>query len=301
MRMGRHPGTPVARAMRNTSVITTQLAPVALPLRPTYREQTIDLPGRVSLSYVEHGDPTGLPVVFLHGWSDSWRSFEPLLPQLPPEIRAIALSLRGHSESSRPETGYGTGDFAADVVGFLDAMEIESAVIVGHSMGSTIALRLAVDEPEHVSGLVLMGAIRTWKRIIDVRELRAAAHTLVDPVDPEFVRDFQLGTISRPVTPWYVDLVVDESLKLPARVWQSVIESFLPDRTYTRIELIDASALLIWGDQDAVTPRSEQVILRETIPDARLVVYPGTGHAVHWEQPERIASDLLDFIDRLER
>src|SRR5688572_7520658 len=100
----------------------------------TPEPKTIALPGGITLHYVERGDPAGVPVLLLHGYTDSWRSFEPVLPFLPPGVRAFALTQRGHGDSDRPATGYHPDDFVSDVEAFLDALGIESAVVVGHSM-----------------------------------------------------------------------------------------------------------------------------------------------------------------------
>ena len=65
-------------------------------------ERIAELPDGLRLPYVERGDPAGIPVVFLHGITDSWRSFQLVLPHLPPSIRALALTQRGHGDASRP-------------------------------------------------------------------------------------------------------------------------------------------------------------------------------------------------------
>ena len=67
-----------------------------------------ELRGGLRIPYVEHGDRTGTPVLMLHGYTDSWRSFEPLLRHLPPGLRAIAPSQRGHGDAGRPAVGYRT-------------------------------------------------------------------------------------------------------------------------------------------------------------------------------------------------
>ena len=119
--------------------------------------ESVELSTGVMLPYVEQGDHAGVPVMLLHGFTDSWRSFEPVLPHLPASIRAFALTQRGHGDADRPATGYLFGDFAADVAAFMDAVGIAQAVIVGTSMGSSVAQRFAIDFPERVLGLVLMG------------------------------------------------------------------------------------------------------------------------------------------------
>ena len=122
---------------------------------------------------------------------------------------------------------------------------------------------------------------------------------LTDPVDPGFVREFQEGTVARPVPPAFLDTVVRESLKVPARVWQAVFEGFLGADFSARLGEIEVATLIVWGDRDAICPRSEQEALATAIPGARLVVYPGAGHAPHWEEPERFAADLAAFAERV--
>lgn len=126
-------------------------------MAPTVK--SVDLPHRVKLPYAEQGDPSGVPVLLLHGYTDSWRSFEPVLPHLPDSIRAFAITQRGHGDVDRPATGYRTRDFAGDVLAFADALGRGPVVVVGHSMGSTNAQRFAMDHPDRVLGLVLAGAL----------------------------------------------------------------------------------------------------------------------------------------------
>lgn len=265
----------------------------------TFVERTADLRTGVRLAYVEQGDPRGLPVVFLHGTSDSLRSFELVLPHLPPRVRAIALSQRGHGDSERPDAGYGPGDFAEDVAAFLDALDIDSAVIVGHSMGTTIAQRFALDHPRRVIGLMLIGAIHRWRGNPSLEELHAATAELNDPVDPAFAREFQLSTLVQPVPMSFVDMAVDESLKLPAHVWKAMLNGFMEDDFSGRLANILVPTVLLWGDQDPLFSRADQDAILAAIPESRLIVYPGTGHALHWEQPERAASDVVAFVGSL--
>src|SRR3712207_1313748 len=129
----------------------------------THVVKPVELPNRVKLQYVEQGDPSGIPVLLLHGVTDSWRSFEPVLPHLPDSIHAFALTQRGHGDADRPATGYLPGDFAADVAAFMDALDIDAAVIAGSSLGSTVAQRFALDYPQRVLGLVLMGSFVAYR------------------------------------------------------------------------------------------------------------------------------------------
>ena len=255
------------------------------------------LPHGIRLPYVEQGDPRGTPVVFLHGVTDSWRSFEPVLPELPDGIRAFALTQRGHGDADRPETGYRPQDFAADVDAFMEALQLGPAVVVGHSMGGSVAQRLALDHPERLLGLVLAGARVAWHDQPDVAELvRYVDSELRDPVDPGFVAGFQQSTLAQPVPPAFFDTAVRESLKLPARVWRRVFLEGVAGADHTGLLAgIRAPTLLLCGEFDTIA-RSGQEALAEAIPGSRLVTYSHAGHALHWEEPARFAADVSAFV-----
>ena len=262
------------------------------PAQPT----RIHLPGRLVLEAVLGGDPAGCPVVFLHGVTDSWRSFEPVLPHLPASIRAIVLTQRGHGDSDRPAGGYDPSDFAADVAAVLDRLGIERAVIAGHSMGSHVAQRFAIDHPDRTAGLVLAGAFHRFATNAAITDYwDTLVSTLADPIDRSVAVEFQASTLARPVPDAFFDMVVEESLKVPARVWRDAFEGLLKIDHADRLGSIAVPTLIIWGDQDAFCPRADQDALLAAIPDVRLTVYAGAGHALHWEEPARYAADVAAF------
>jgi pimeloyl-ACP methyl ester carboxylesterase len=98
-----------------------------------------------------------------------------------------------------------------------------------------------------------------------------------------------------------LETAIAESLKLPARVWRAAFQGFLQDELTGERGRIRTRTLILWGDRDAYGSRSDQDALVEEIAGARLVVYPGTGHALHWEEPERFASDLTAFVAEIAR
>jgi non-heme chloroperoxidase len=266
--------------------------------------KSVELPNQVRLPYAEQGDPSGLPVLLLHGFADSWRSFELVLPHLPESIHAFALSLRGHGDASRPATGYGVRDFAADVAEFQDAMHLRTAVVVGHSMGSGVALRFAIDHPERTMGLVLVGASPTMGATEAAREFwDSTVSQLTDPVDPALVRGMTESVLAQPVPPAFLDTVVREGLKVPALVWKAAFESrWRREGDYSAaLSEITAPTLIVWGDQDARYPRGEQDALAAAIAGSRLLVYHGAGHFLHWEEPQHFGSDLLTFVQGLSK
>ena len=247
--------------------------------------------------YAERGDPTGQAIVFLHAYVDSWFSYGRVLPLISAEYRAFAPDQRGHGDSDKPERGYATDDFAADVDAFMDAVRVERATLVGDSSGGLIAQRVALDYPHRVGRLVLIGSPTTLVDNETVAEFGKEILALEDPIPPGFVREFVSGTIRDPVPEEFLEGVVSESLKVPARVWRGYYEGVLRTTDDTaRLGEIGAPTLILWGERDALLPREEQERRAAAIPDATLKVYPDTGHLAHWVRPEWVARDLEAFV-----
>jgi pimeloyl-ACP methyl ester carboxylesterase len=235
-------------------------------------------------------------VLFLHGFTDSSYSFSPVLPLLPASIRAFVHDQRGHGDSDRPARGYSMSDFADDAVALLDCVGVRRATVVGHSMGGLVAQRVAVDYPDRVERLVLIGTA-TGALNEAVLGLREQVQALTDPVPAEFVRDFQLGCAHRPLPQAFLDNVVAESRKLPARLWREVLDGILSAGNGEDLHRVSAPTLVLWGDRDRFARRTDQDALVAGIAGSRLAVYEGTGHALHWEEPERFAVELTSFVE----
>ena len=249
----------------------------------------------IQLQIAESGPPDGEPVLFLHGFPDSWFSYSRVLDHLPANVRAIVPSQRGHGESDRPTCCYRIADFAADAVALLDALGIERAHIVGHSMGSIVAQRVASTAPGRVLRLVLIGS-GTTGRTPPIVEFNEAAQKLTDPLPPGFAREFQQSTVFKPVPPAFMDTLVLESEKLPARVWRGVMAGLVASDAQNDQTRIRAPTLIIWGDQDALFARAEQDGLLSVMRGARLITYANIGHSPVWEVPARVAADLHAFL-----
>jgi len=248
--------------------------------------------------YAEQGDREGEAIVFLHAYVDSWFSYSRVLPLLSPSYYAFAPDQRGHGNSDKPQCCYTADHYAADVDAFMDAVGIEKATLVGDSSGGLIAQRVALDYPHRVSRLVLIGSPTTLVNNEAVRELgEEMLAGLEDPISPEFVREFVSGTIHHPVPEEFLERVVSESLKVPARVWRDYYEGVVLTVDDTaRFGEIGAPTLILWGEQDFLLPREEQEGRAAAIPNAILRVYPETGHLAHWARPGWVVRDLQTFM-----
>lgn len=262
----------------------------------------VTLASGLRLSYAHQGGAADPAVVLLPGPTDSWRSYQPVLERLPGETHAIAVSQRGHGDSDKPNSGYRVEDFAADVVPLLDACGIERAVLAGHSGSCLVARRVALDHPERVAGLVLEASPTTLRddaRLVD--SVEAIVSDLRDPISRDFARSFIVDTSSAGIQRDLVDQLVEELLKVPARVWHGTFAGLLEYDDTTELGRIEAPTLLVWGDADALVPRDMQDHLARSIPDADLLVYHGVGHTPRWEDPARFSGDLVAFVRRVAR
>lgn len=258
---------------------------------------TVALASGLSLSYAELGDRSGHTLVLLPGPTDSWRSYEQILPLLGSSFRAIAVSPRGHGDSDKPPRGYAVEDFASDVVPLLDALGIERAVLAAHSGSCLVARRVAIDTPERVAALVLEASPTTLRGDDGLREfVSSLVLGLTDPLDPGVVRSFVIDTSSDAIGPNVLDQLVAETLKVPARVWHEMFAALLTYDDTDLLHRIHAPTLLIWGDRDPLVGHDMQTALTRRITGATLRVYSGIGHTPRWEDPPRFASDVAAFI-----
>jgi non-heme chloroperoxidase len=249
----------------------------------------------IRVHYAEQGDARGAPVVFLHGWPDSWFTFSRVLPSLPSTWRAIAVDQRGFGNSDHPESGYTFQELAADAVALLDALDIERAAFVGHSFGSFVAREAAIAHPQRVTALVLIGTGFSTSTPV-MRSLQAAVRTLPNPIPEPFAREFQASTAYRALPPEFFDRIVVESLKIPAHLWPVMIDRLLQYDATAALGNVRAPTLMLWGDHDALFSRAEQELTLAALADARLKVYEETGHCPNWERPDDVAADIASFM-----
>lgn len=265
-----------------------------------YRVRTLRLPNGLQLEFAEQGAPGDTTVLLLHGSTDSWRSFEALLPLLPAHWHVIAPSQRGHGRSDKTATDYGTRAFAADAAALARQLGLPPLVVVGHSMGAANALRLVIDQPDLVRGLVAVSAFASFADKPDLVAFHASQiEPLTDPVPYTLAHEFQHSTVAGTVDRGWMHSMVAESLQLPARVWRGMFAGLLQDDFSTELPRVQVPTLLAWGERDAYVPRTDQQRLLAALPRARLLAYPGVGHALHWEQPEAFARDLTAFVEAL--
>jgi pimeloyl-ACP methyl ester carboxylesterase len=292
--------------LAHASVRAAAAAPEAIDLdRFDGAKRTVALPDGIELAYVEMGDPHGRPLVLIHGYTDNARDWVPLIPYLSQKDRLIVVDIRGHGRSSKPECCYMRLDFAYDVKLLLDALKVERADVVGHSLGSIIAQTFAEYWPERTRKVVLIsstggarpGAPAAKPQFDFASEIRL----LKEPIDPD--SPFMIAWWSSPtaVNEEFIRRQRQDSARIPLKVWLAVLDQGLvATDLQATLPRLKAPCLLIWGEADPIYGNEARATLREALPYAEVRIYKGLGHNPFWEDPKGVASVINEFLERNE-
>lgn len=260
------------------------------------RKQHVTLSNGLRLAYVELGDPAGPPLLLLHGYTDSSRVWTILAPYLR-NHRLLIPDQRGHGASAAPACCYAMSDFAEDAHLFLDALGIEHAAVVGHSLGSMAAQMLAAEHPEQVSRLVLIGSTA----LVPVRRgdwLWTNVMALRTPIasNTEFLRQWSPAASPTPVDPGFVAFADAEMVAVPPHVWRAVPRAFLDVPVGRYAPEIVAPVLILSGGADPLFPAEHHRALVAAYPRAGAHVFPELGHNLVVERPHEVGPRLATFL-----
>lgn len=293
---GRHKlrivGTTVAKSMATGTII----AKISQSDWAGAKRRAL-LPNGVTLAYVEMGNPNGHPVLLVHGYTDSSRSWSLPAPHLAGKHRLIAVDLRGHGASSAPECCYTVSDMTYDLRLFLDHLKIDKVAFVGHSLGSMIGQVFAQRHPERLRKLVLVGSTLTAaKATAPGSWLWDNVHALTDPIDPAspFIGDWITNPM--PVDLEFIEHERREACAIPTRIWRAALQEMYVSEFGRLSSTIDKPTLIIWGGQDPLFSAEDQTALRQTIKGAEFIAFDSLGHNLQWEDPAGAAAAIDRFL-----
>lgn len=281
-------------------------------LRPSDRVR----PRRVSAAgidtfYLEAG--AGLPVVLLHGLGATNASMLPTLAALSSRYRVLAPDLPGFGDTEKPRGAYDAPFFARWLLAFLDAVGVQSAHLVGNSMGGRVAIETALVAAHRVGRLVLLApslAFRKFRQAAPLVRLLSPEMGVVPlPLLRPYVRHSVQSLFVRPerLDPAWHDSATDEFLRvfaeprgrvaLFAAARQIYLETpFGPDGFWSRLPTLRAPSLFVWGSGDRMVPAAFSRHVERALPAARSVILPDCGHIPQFERPYVTNRLTLDFL-----
>lgn len=249
--------------------------------------QKIDVDG-IQIAYERHGE--GTPLVLLHGYPLDHHLWDKVVPFLENTFDLILPDLRGFGQSSTVDSPYTMDDFAADIAGLLNHLEIRKTAIAGHSMGGYVALAFARLYPERVRGLGLVSSQvladppdrkeGRYKSAEDVS--KNGIGNVVESMAPKFTPDEKLQAYARASMEGQQPAAYVGALKAMAERMDStpMLSSF------------QFPVVLVHGDADALIPIDRAREVKASLPEAYLVEVRGAGHMPMMETPEKTAEAL---------
>lgn len=229
------------------------------------------------------------PVLLLHGAAGDHLSWPAEVRRIP-GYRVYALDLPGHGKSG----GRGIQTipaFAQAVIDWLESVHLHSAVFIGHSMGGAIALQLALDHPDHVLGLGLIGSgarLRVNPELIDHASNQTTFHNAI-----RLIVEWSFSTSASPIVTAAVTRRMDETR---AGVLYSDLLACNDFSVVERLGQIHKPTLVLVGNEDRMTPLRNSQFLAQQITGAELRVLSGAGHMAMLEQPKATAEAVAEFL-----
>jgi pimeloyl-ACP methyl ester carboxylesterase len=261
-----------------------------------------------TLAYVDLGPRNAVPVVLLHGYTDSARDWAPIAPFLSGRFRLIIPDLRGQGASSKPDCCYSRFDFAYDIRLLLERLHVPSAVVVGHSLGSLVAQTFAEEWPGRTRQLILISSTGTYFGAASGQDCAsvetvlpaslAGAESLKDPIDPNAAFMKSWWQESMRINPaFFSSRERRDAAAIPARVWRAIAEQTLlgVDLRFM-LTRISAPTLLIWGGHDSLEGPAGRAALLSGIKGAQVRNFPSLGHDLIWQDPPGVARAMTQFI-----
>jgi pimeloyl-ACP methyl ester carboxylesterase len=239
------------------------------------------------LRYAVREEAIAAMICFVHGSGGNARVWDQQVAGLPGHP-TLAVDLPGHG----PAGGEGCvriADYVAAVRARLDAVGAERTVLVGHSMGGAIAQAFALEHPDRLDALVLVGTgarLRVLPRIFETLERDHG----------EGVRFLMTLAVAPTAAPELVDLLARETMRTPPRVIIGDFRACDAFDVMSRVSSIALPTLIICGEEDRLTPPRYARYLRDHIPGARLVMVNGAGHYVQVERPAETTRAIAEFL-----
>lgn len=259
----------------------------------------------ISLYYEALGNPDDPPVLMISGLGGVGASWGPQIERFAAKHHVILPDQRGTGRSSHTQDGYTTQQLAADMVSLVEHLDAGPVHIVGASTGGAIAQHIALDHPDMVRSLTICSSFARFdpfmRREFEIRRKMAAEwdrHSVISAYalflfSPRFTHDFPDR-----VEQWINIAAKTQTGPGDREIDLKRIDMIAAHDTMDRLGEIDASTLVMCGDNNHCTPRPLSEQIAEGIPAAELVIFDDAGELIEIEQAERFFQVVSDFIER---
>ncbi len=241
----------------------------------------------------------GRPVILLHGWLGSWGLWQETMAYLGRYYRTYALDFWGFGESGKKRETYAVQDFVGLVSQFMDHLGIEDAPLVGHSMGGTVSLSVALKYPEKVSKVVVIGSPIVGSSL--AWPLKLAGYRSIAFMLFNAMWAFRLGMrVASPFIshdPRFPKMMDDDLSKTTLESFLLSIASLRRTDLRPMLEDIKIPAMGMFGDLDNIVDPKQWQPMLEGIPSARIERFDKAGHFIMLDDPENFMQNLKDFLD----
>jgi pimeloyl-ACP methyl ester carboxylesterase len=268
----------------------------------------IDLPGGLHVHYQDDGDPNLPALVLLHGFGDSYTSWEGWVEQLKARFHLLSVDFPGHGLTRAPEGYQLSGDGLADFVdAFAAQLGLAKFAVAGNSMGGGVAWQLAVRHPQRINALILVDAAG-FPNDKPPAAVPLAFKILKYPLGRALLRNIDNRSL---INEGLKTDVYDEALITPALVdrWadfqrapghrailMSVNLSSLASASPEILRGIDVPTLILHGENDVLIEPASAGKFAAAIPGAKVLIYPNVGHLPQIEIPQRSSADVAEFL-----
>ncbi|GAB6843651.1 pimeloyl-ACP methyl ester carboxylesterase [Methylorubrum rhodinum] len=240
----------------------------------------------------------GPAIVFVHGFTTTAEFWREQVAPFSRDRRVIRVNLPGHGVSPRPEErGYAIDDFVVDLERVFTELAIEPCVLVGLSMGGTIAQRFVLKNPPRVNALVLVGATpHGLGPDVKVENVLTAIDRFGVAIASQHVIERSFAACA-PAS--IVDWAKNEVVQTPAHVARVAIRSLNASDSRSELSSIRIPTLVVVGEEDAITPPAESRALADGIPDSWLTIIPNAAHFPMIEQPHIFNAKFSEFLNSI--
>ncbi|MGH2522026.1 MAG: alpha/beta fold hydrolase [Anaerolineales bacterium] len=242
----------------------------------------------------------GAPVILLHGWLGSWGLWQPTMEALSQQHRCYALDFWGFGESGKKRDSYAVGDFMELVRQFMDALGIESAPLVGHSMGGTASLGTTLRYPERVTKVCVIGSpivgssLSPFLQLAGVRWIGSLVRN--SPSALKLGVRLSSPLITRNPKTWY-PMVARDISRTTVESFFSSVGSLRRTDLRPRLSEVRVPALGIYGMRDVIVHPKQYEQLQAGVKHARIEILPRSGHFPMLDEPERYLDIIKSFLD----